>query len=106
MTVRPLIVNTETVPSMRFATSASVPARLTDTPEAPAPARSVARTARGDALRSITETVSSGMTFVRSAGSIFCAAVTNASDPSVVIATLDGGPTIDVGTRTSPTTFG
>ena len=25
---------------------------------------------------------------------------------TVVIATLDGGPTIEVGTRTSPTTFG
>ena len=44
VTVVPLIVNTETVPSALLATSASVPALLMNTPEAPLPACSVATT--------------------------------------------------------------
>ena len=42
VTVVPLIVNTETVPSAWLATRARVPALLMDTPEAPLPACSVA----------------------------------------------------------------
>ena len=44
VTVVPLMVNTDTVPSARLATSASVPALLKETPAAPLPACSVART--------------------------------------------------------------
>ena len=58
------------------------------------------------AARSMTDTRSSGIVRDGSAGSIFVDAVTSASDPSGEMATLSGGPTIDVGTASSPTTFG
>lgn len=60
-TVLPWMVNTETVPSARLATSASVPCRLIETPDAPMPACSVAITAGGVARRSTTLTRLSGM---------------------------------------------
>ena len=101
VTVFPAIVNTETVPSKRLATSASVPARLIDTPDAPFPARSVVSTAGGDALRSITVSRSSGAVFVASAGSSRVEEVTSARDSSGEIATFWGGPTIEFGTGIS-----
>ena len=106
VTVLPATVKIETVPSMRLATSARVPDGLNETPDAPFPARSVARTAGGEALRSITVTRSSGIVREGSAGSIFVAAVTSAIESSGAIATLSGGPTIDVGTGSSARTFG
>jgi hypothetical protein len=54
VTVFPRTVNTESVPSKRLATSASVPARLMATPDAPVPARSVAIVRGGEDWRSIT----------------------------------------------------
>src|SRR5580704_14163009 len=105
LTVLPLIVKTETVPSERFATRARVPAGLMDTPLAPAPALSVAITMGGECFRSMTVTLSSGMVFVGSARSIFMAAVTNAIDPFGAMAALWGGPTTDAGAWTSPMTF-
>src|SRR5262245_39635208 len=63
-------------------------------------------TAGGDTLRSITLTVLSAIVLVGSAGSIFVAAVTSAIAPSGATATLEGGPMIEVGARTSPSTFG
>src|SRR5262249_30198293 len=93
VTVLPLIENTETVPSERLATSASVPALLMETPAAPAPASRVAITAGGDAFRSMTESLLSGTVFLGSAGSSLVAAVTSATDSSGATATLSGGPT-------------
>src|SRR6187399_2736966 len=80
LTVLPAIVKTDTVPSKRLATSASVPAGLIDTPDAPLPACSVASTFTGDAWRSITVSRLSGTVLVGSAGSIFVDAVTSAID--------------------------
>jgi hypothetical protein len=102
----PFTVNTETVPSLRLATSASVPCLLNDTPAAPAPALSVAITTGGAAFRSITVSVSSATTFVASAGSSLLARVTSAIDSSGETATLIGGPTTLVGTFSSASTFG
>jgi len=51
VTVLPEIENTDTVPSLRLATSASVPRRLIEMPAALLPASSVAITAGGDAVR-------------------------------------------------------
>src|SRR3982074_153917 len=59
-----LIVKTDTVPSLRLATSASVAARLIETPAAPAPACSVARIFGGEDFRSITVSLSSGIALV------------------------------------------
>src|SRR6266508_4388306 len=97
---------TETVPSARLATSASVPARLIDTPAAPLPAWCCASTLGGEALRSITVSLSSGTSFFGSAGSSLVAEVTNAKLSSRAIATLDGGPTTLVGAGTSATILG
>src|SRR5262245_11747374 len=97
---------TDTVPSLRLATRARVPERLIDTPAAPRPACSVANTVGADAFRSITVNLSSGRVDFGFDGSIFVDAVTNAIDWSGAIATLCGGPTIDVGARSSPRTFG
>src|SRR5262249_45026303 len=91
VSVWPAIENTETVPSERLATSASVPARLIDTPAAPLPACNCAETLGGEALRSITESLSSGTVFFGSAGSILDAAVTSAKLSSRATATLSGG---------------
>ena len=66
-------------------------------PVTPAPACSVAITAGGLALRSITETLSSGAVFFGSAGSTFIAAVTSAKDSSFDTATLCGTPTTLLG---------
>src|SRR5262245_34809144 len=97
---------TETVPSARLATSASVPARLIETPAAPLPAWCWASTLGGEALRSITVSLSSGTSFFESLGSTLVAAVTSAKLSSRAIATLDGGPTTLVGTATSATALG
>ena len=99
-TFAPAIVNTETVPSARLATSASVPALLIDTPEAPLPACSVAMIlgcgpapslgaapiAERSRLasvgfrgrRSMTVSLSSGICLLASAGSIRMALATRA----------------------------
>src|SRR5262249_495211 len=65
----PATKKTETVPSERLATSASVPARLIDTPAAPLPACSCAEILGGEALRSMTVSLSSGTVFFGSLGS-------------------------------------
>ena len=100
------MVNTETVPSTRLETSASVPARLIDTPAAPLPAFSEASTLGGVALRSMTVTSSLGACFVGSVGSTLLEAVTSASPSSGVTPILSGGPTTLTGAATSPTTRG
>src|SRR5439155_17584633 len=97
------MVKTDTVPSARFATRASVPDRLMDTPVAPLPACRVARTAGGDALRSMTVTVVSAVVFFGSAGSILVEFVTSAIDSSGATATLWGGLDQLPGALTSPT---
>src|SRR5437016_11330955 len=102
----PAMEKTETVPSERLATSASVPARLIDTPAAPLPACSCAETLGGDALRSITESLSSGAVFLGSAGSSLVAPVTSAKLSSRATATLKGGPTTLAGAWISATTLG
>src|SRR5438067_4307220 len=106
VSVWPAMENTETVPSERLATSASVPARLIDTPAAPLPACNCAKTLGGEALRSITESLSSGTVFFGSAGSILDAAVTSAKLSSRATATLSGGPITLVGASISATTLG
>src|SRR5918997_6765366 len=100
------MVNTETVPSDRLATSATLPAGLIATPAAPAPASMVVTSAGGDALRSMMETLLSGAVFFGSAGSTLVAAVTIAIDSSDATATLDGGPTTLVGTLSSTVVSG
>lgn len=105
--VLPAIEKTVTVPSPVLATSARVPARLIDTPLAPAPARRVwSTTGRVGSGRSMTDAVSSSTNFARSAGSNFCAAVTRAKRASRATATLGGGPIMLSGTGTVPTTLG
>ena len=87
----PAIAKTDTVPSLRFATSASVPAGLMDTPAGPRPACSVASTAGGVDFKSMTVTVSSAIVRSGLAGSIFVDAVTSAIDSSGATATLWAG---------------
>ena len=106
VSVLPLMVNTETVPSLRLATSASVPARLIETPAAPAPDCSVASTFGGEDFRSMTVSLSSGIALVGSAGSSFIAPVTSAKLSSEATATLEGGPTTLAGTGNSATMRG
>src|SRR5215510_4154088 len=105
-TVLPWMVKTDTVPSPRLATRASVPARLIETPAGALPVSSVAMIRGGEALRSTTDIVLFGMRLVGSAGSSFSLAVTSASDSSGETATLKGGPTTLPGTSSSATTFG
>src|ERR1700712_99715 len=106
VSVLPLIVKTETVPSLRLATSASVAARLIETPAAPAPACSVASTFGGVDFRSITLSLSSATALVGSAGSTFLAPVTSAKLSSGAMATLAGGPTTLAGAGNSATMWG
>src|SRR5450759_962717 len=102
----PEIVNIETVPSLRLATKASVPARFIDVPVGPRPGSSVAITAGGLALRSITESLLSGTCFFGSAGSSFILEATRANDSSGAMATFCGGPTTLDGVLSSAMTFG
>ena len=106
VSVLPLMVKSDSVPSLRLAVIASVPAGLIDTPVTPAPACRVALTTGGLALRSITESRSSGAVFFGSAGSTFMAEVTSAKDSSFDTATLCGTPTTLLGACSSPSTFG
>ena len=107
VTVLPAMVKTETLPSLRFATSARVPAWLIEIPDAPAPALSVAITAGGFASRSLTLTRLSGTSFPGSLGSSFRLAATSAIDSSGAIATFCGGPaTLDCAFITSPRIVG
>src|SRR5512133_2687028 len=106
VSVWPAMENTETVPSERLATSARVPARFIDTPAAPLPACTCAEILGGEALRSITESLSSGTVFFGSAGSTLDAAVTSAKLSSRATATLSGGPITLAGTSISATTLG
>src|SRR2546430_4260863 len=92
VTVLPEIVNTDTVPSLRLATSASVPWRLIEMPAALLPASSVVMTAGGDAFRSMTDTRVSGTVLVGSLGSTLLDEPTSARLSSGVRATLRGGP--------------
>ena len=105
-TVLPETVSTETVPPLRLATSASFPSGLNDTPDGPAPTSTVAITAGGDALRSITATLLSSAVFLGSAGSSLVAAVTSAMLSSGAMATLCGTPTTDAPRFTWPSTLG
>ena len=86
------IVSTDTVPSRRLATRASVPAALMATPDAPRPALIVASTTGVAAASSMTVTRSSGAVFVESAGSTCVADATSASVPFGVIATSAAAP--------------
>src|SRR5262245_66263735 len=104
--VLPAMEKTETVPSERLATSASVPARLIDTPAAPLPACSCAEILGGEALRSMTVSLSSGTVFFGSLGSTLVAPVTSAKLSSRATATLKGGPTTLAGAWSSATTLG
>src|SRR5262249_52380907 len=63
-------------------------------------------TAGGLALRSITESLLSGIAFFGSAGSTLKAPVTNATLSSRDMATLCGGPTTLAGALSSPMSFG
>src|SRR5262249_28740760 len=65
-----------------------------------------AATLGGDALRSITVSLSSGTVFFGSAGSILDAPVTSAKLSSRAIATLAGGPITLVGAAISAMTLG
>src|SRR6478752_350180 len=106
VSVLPLIVNTETVPSLRLATSARLAARLIETPAAPAPACKVASTFGGEDFRSMTVSLSSATVLVGSAGSTFIAPVTSAKLSSGAMATLAGGPTTLAGAGNSATMRG
>src|SRR5947209_13569798 len=106
VTVLPEIVNTDTVPSPRLATSASVPWRLIEMPAALLPASSVVMTAGGDAFRSMTDTRVSGTVLVGSLGSTLLDEPTSARLSSGVRATLRGGPTTLPGGAISATTRG
>src|SRR5438445_12534534 len=97
VTVLPEIENTETVPSLRLATSASVPRRLIEMPAALLPASSDAITAGGDALRSMTETRVSGTVFLGSPGAPLLDDPTEARPSSGLSATLSGRPTARAG---------
>src|SRR5947199_374921 len=70
------------------------------------PALSVAITAGGVALRSITETLLSGASFFGSAASSFMLEDMSVIDSSGAIATFCGGPTTLEGALSSPTTLG
>src|SRR5262245_23553970 len=126
VTVVPAMVKTDTVPSSRLATNASVPALLMETPAAPLPACRVASTLGAVAAplptpttdltrvtrvgfsdaRSMTVSLSSAMVLLGSAGSIFWLAVTRAISSRGDTATLSGGPTTLLGTSISASNFG
>src|SRR5690348_10814093 len=75
-------------------------------PLGPTPASSVALTAGGLALRSITESRLSGTSFFGSAGSSFMVAATRAKDSSGATATFCGGPVTLEGALNSAIAFG
>ena len=100
------MVNTDTEPSERLATSARLPAGLMATPAAPLPAWAVPSAAGGEDFRSMMVTRLSGTSFLASAGSCLVALVTSARLSSADTATLCGGPTTLVGARISATIFG
>ncbi len=106
LTSLPLILNTDTVPAARLATKARLPCRLIETPAGDKPVSSVAMILGGEALRSITDILLSGIDLVASLGSIFIADVTSARPSSGVIATETGGPTTLAGTSISATILG
>src|SRR4030095_5149054 len=106
VTFLPSMVKTDTEPSTRLETSASVPCRFTEMPAAPMPASSVAMTFGGVAFRSMTVTRLSGVCFVLSLGSTLFEAVTSARLSSGITAMLSGGPTTLTGAWTSPITLG
>src|SRR5262249_9149048 len=95
-----------TVRLWRLAMGAGVPARLMGMPTGPRPASSVAITAGGVALRSITETLLSGTSFFGSAASSFMLEDMSANDSSGAIATFCGGPPTPEGALSSPTALG
>src|SRR2546427_11199219 len=92
--------STDTEPSTRLATRASVPAPFIETPEAPAPVWRLDIT-RGAACpfgsSATTETRSYGTIFVGSEGSRRVDALTRARRPFGAIAIELGGPTNEVG---------
>src|SRR5438093_588795 len=96
----------DAVPSLRVATSASVPWRLIEMPAALLPASSVVVTAGGDAFRSMADTRVSGTVLVGSLGSTLLDEPTSARLSSGVRATLRGGPTTLPGAAISATNRG
>src|SRR5262245_40987777 len=108
ITVRvfPATVRTDTVPSPRLATSASLPSGLNDTPVGEVPTSRVAITAGGEALRSITVSRLSEVVFFGSVGSILVDAAIRAMLSSGPMATFSGGPTTEFGTLSCPSTLG
>src|SRR5438105_7296432 len=102
-TVLPFSRSTDTVPSSRLATSASVERPLIDTPAAPAPTLTVWITLGGAACRSIT------LSTLSDTSASFTARlpeVTSAKDSSGATATATGGPMTVVGAWTSATSRG
>ena len=94
------------MPSPRLVTSTSLPSGLNETPEGEIPNSSVAITAGGEALRSMTLSRLSEAVFLGSDGSILVVATTSAMLSSGATATLCGGPTTEPGALTWPTTLG
>ena len=99
-------MNTDSEPSVRLAISAIVPSGLIRTVVAPAPAVSVCTTFGGCAVRSITDTRSSGAMPNVPDGSALVAPVTMAKLSSGAIATAIGGPTTLPGASTVATMRG
>src|SRR5262249_26131814 len=93
-------------PPGRWPTRGRAPARLTHPPAAPCPACNCAETLGGEALRSITVSLSSGTVFFGSAGSILDAPVTCVKVSSRAIATLEGGASTLTGPATSALILG
>src|SRR5439155_5616440 len=89
---------TETVPSARLATSASLPLGVIDSPEGWRPVRAWPTTLGGLAARSSTCTNDSGTQLVASCGSALRELEISAIRRSGVMAMLDGGPMTELGT--------
>ena len=100
------MVNTDTVPAARLATSARVPSGEMRTVAAPAPARRCCTAIGGLAVRSTTVTWSSGPMPAGRAGSARVAEVTMAKVSSLLTATAVGGPTTLPGTSMVAVTLG
>src|SRR5260221_14183906 len=83
---------TETVPSPRLATSASVPSALMDRPAGDFPASSSAITLGGETVRSMTERRLSGTCLVGSAGGDLLDDATNARFSAGGPPPVGGGP--------------
>ena len=88
---------TETVPSARLATNASLPLAVIERPDGWRPVRALPTTFGGWAVRSSTCTNDSGTQWVASCGSTLSELEISAIRWSGVMAILDGGPTTEFG---------